>query len=102
MKRAIIAGAVGGLVMFAVLALPAKAQMIACGSVSEVFEALQNGHGEQKAGYGVTSRGAAMILFVNPDTRSWSLVHLIPNPPRACLMSSGESWETLEPEKESH
>ena len=83
----------------AVVALIPKAEArIQCVSRANAAQMLLNNHGEHKVSQGVTASGGILAIFVNPETRAWSLVAIIPDPPQACMMSNGQGWETFKHE----
>ena len=72
---------------------PASAQA-ACASHKEVTKALANGHSEEPVGIGLASTGNVVEVFSSSDGSTWSIVMTMPNGV-SCLVSSGESWESL-------
>ena len=80
----------------------AKAQMVSCYPSKLYGEGLKNEYGEEKVAHGQASTGRAVALFLNPDTRTWTIVVMPASRPLACPVLMGEGWETFEPEKESH
>lgn len=102
--RAVVAGAVAGLVVAAflavllLLALPAKAQAVSCYPFEEYGAGLKTHYGEEKVAHGQASAGSAVVLFVNPYTQTWTLVVRPADRPLACPVLAGEGWESFEPE----
>ena len=85
------------LAIAAVLALIPKARAeIQCVAREDAESMLLDNHGERKVSQGVTASGGILAVFVNPKTRAWSLVAIIPDPPQACLISGGEGWERFD------
>lgn len=82
------------LVSLAVLvAAPVAAQPGACVPAPAARNVLEQ-YGEKQLGTGVSSSGVVLIILVNPETRTWTVVgRPAIEPPIWCLLDSGGDWE---------
>jgi hypothetical protein len=79
----------------ALLASPAWAQAPAgptCGERASVVRNLHHGFGEMPLGYGLSSEGTVVEIYVGPSG-SWTIIATNPNLV-SCLIAAGEAWET--------
>ena len=73
---------------------PAAAQQGNCGPTAELVKALFDKYGEVALGRGTSQTGAHVFeLFVNPQTRSWTIVFHQAQGGFTCLMADGVDFE---------
>jgi len=77
------------------IATQGKAQQN-CGPIENVFATLSQKYGEQPLSQGQTPQ-ALFQFWANTVTRSWTIVAILPYG-AACLVASGENYETIAPE----
>ena len=79
------------------LAAPAAAQQrLPCAPAETVISGLQQRYGERPAFEAVAAQnGAPIIVLVNPETRTFSLVLILRERGVACLMVAGEKWTAI-------
>ena len=70
--------------------LPAAVHAIPCAERAELVERLAADYGEQRIGAGL-AQDALTELYTNAETRSWTLLLVLPDG-RACLLGSGWEW----------
>lgn len=63
-----------------------------CGDGRLMRDRLVSVYGEVLAFSAVTSNGFLQLIYVNPETRTWSMVMTYPNGV-SCLIKSGDGWE---------
>lgn len=63
-----------------------------CGDADKMAEHLTAKYGEQPAEVGVSPNGGLVVLFLNPETRTFTVMLRAPTG-TACLAASGEDWE---------
>lgn len=66
-----------------------------CGPFDQIAEQLSEKFGEQLAFGGMNNQGAYTLLYINPDTGTWTAVWVQPSG-EACLVDAGESGELIE------
>lgn len=90
-------GAVAVAVYVLALAMPAPAiaQAPPCAPFDNVVQQLGEDYGESAIGYGLSTNGAATVVFVNENTGTWSIVILTPDG-MGCMPAAGGDW--AEPE----
>ena len=60
-----------------------------------MLAALQSQYGEVPVYRGLAGPTAALLVLVNAETGTWTLIHVTPGMV-ACGIASGESWEAIE------
>ena len=75
----------------ALIATPAAAQQ-QCGPEVPVMKMLQESHGEVPFAEGVSKRGARIVIVVNPETQTYTVLAVSPNK-IACLVDAGEGFQ---------
>ena len=70
----------------------ARAQQMPCGDADKMAAHLTTKYGEHPAGGGVSPNGGMVVLFLNPETRTFTIMLRSANG-TACLAASGEDWE---------
>lgn len=94
-KKTLVAGIIG---LGLLTSSPAWAQEAPnCVPMNVVAEALGKTYGETLAGEGADP-GHILQLYVNPKTRSFSVIVILPSG-LACMGPSGDSWESVEPKE---
>lgn len=85
---------VAGMATIALSAGIAQAQQ--CVQFSDGAARLVSEYGESIIGRGLTPNGAAVVIFANPDTGTWTVVVATPD---GCsqVPAAGEAWVTFEP-----
>lgn len=78
-------------ILAALIATPAAAQQ-QCGPEAPVMQMLQESHGEIPFAEGVSQRGARIVVVVNPETRSYTILAVSPQK-IACMVDAGEAFE---------
>lgn len=86
---------VAGMATIALSAGIAQAQQ--CVQFSDGAARLVSEYGESIIGRGLMPNGAAVVIFANPDTGTWTLVVVTPD---GCSQSpaDGQSWVSFDPE----
>lgn len=72
----------------------ASAQTMACAERAVIVGQLQNRYGETRQSIDRTKDDAVLEVFASPQSGSWTILVTLPDG-RACLVASGQSWETL-------
>jgi len=72
-------------------ALPAAAQQ--CGPYEQVRQVLSERYGEQMAFMGKANDGRYIMVWGNPDGRSWTII--VTDGSAACLIASGTEHQTF-------
>lgn len=92
MKRILLAA------VMVLIASSAYAQRVGqvCGPREQMASGLQKQYGEIVSSIGIDRGGRLVEVYVNPSTRTWSLVITTPGGP-SCLVSAGEAWDRLDP-----
>lgn len=75
----------------ALIATPVAAQQ-QCGPEAPVMKMLQESHGEVPFAEGVSKRGARIVIVVNPDTRTYTVLAVTPQK-MACMVDAGEGFQ---------
>lgn len=76
------------------LSAPAARAMI-CAPPEDVSVRLGGKYREVIVARALDDRGRPVLLYVNPDTGTWSMIVLLDG--RACLSASGEGWRAAPP-----
>ena len=85
-----------GMVLFTSQALP-QSPTSRCMPMTVAEGHLAKQYGETLFAVGVAGE-SAMRIYVNPDSRSWTLMHIRPAG-TACIMAGGSSFDTAKPGK---
>ncbi len=83
------------LVLSVALSGPVYAQQ-ACAPYVDVQQSLRDDYGEMPIGRGLAN-GVMIETWANLGTGSFTINIICPDG-RACLLASGENWETVEPQ----
>lgn len=67
-----------------------------CSPLAGAAEALEKLYGERPREHGITAWGNVGMLFVNPETGSWTMAIVSPQG-LACRVTGGEGWESVPP-----
>ncbi len=65
------------------------------------FQTFKDGlkaHGEEPGHMSLTAAGTTIVVFVNPDTGSWSIVETRPQDGCSRMPAHGQAWRDIEPE----
>ncbi len=76
------------------LAMPAFAEDNKCGAYPAMAAELVTKYGEALRFVGLDSNGLVTVLFLNPETSSWTALIVEPSG-RACMVSAGVNGELL-------
>ena len=63
-----------------------------CGNFQAAHNNLAEKYGEAPVGEGLTHDGAALRVYANPETGTWTVLTIHPNGV-ACVRASGEDWQ---------
>lgn len=70
-----------------------------CGKYDKVIHGLRDRYGETVIARAQTSEGNMVLAMNNPTTTSWTLLFVLPYPPRlTCIMGHGHGWQWVIPE----
>ena len=72
-------------------AVPARGEQTVCDLRHKVVEHLASKYGEAVSAWGVSSAGALVEVFENPETGTWTITVTAPGGP-ACLVGAGDGW----------
>lgn len=70
-----------------------KAQAANCAKRAEIVNRLGTTYGETRQSVGLGQNNAVVEVFASDTTGTWTIIVTMPNG-MACLVASGESWET--------
>lgn len=73
-------------------ATQAQAQALMCTSSQSIYEMLEKDWGEERLLYGLDVGGVALEIFVNPDTRTFTLLSTDANG-LSCIQAQGDSFD---------
>lgn len=80
-----------------IVGTPANAQG-QCVPFDRAVQVLRERYGEELVGAGLDGRAMPVLLFVSPDTRSWTLVRTTGDDgATACILTAGLDWVTVLP-----
>lgn len=81
------------LIAAAILLAPATADArVTCGPREIIVKSLKERHGEVRVAVGLNDRGAATEVYVNPSTRSWTIIVTDPKRGASCIVAAGRPW----------
>jgi len=70
---------------------PARGEQTVCDLRHKVVEHLASKYGEAVSAWGVSSAGALVEVFENPETGTWTITVTAPGG-TACLVGAGDGW----------
>ena len=79
--------------VFTLFATTATAQ-VACQTREYALNSLQNKFGERRQSIGLDHKDRLMEIFVNPETRSWTIVITTPDG-TSCAIASGKAYDVV-------
>lgn len=65
-----------------------------CAPRDEIIDRLTSGYGETRQSIGLGTNNAVIEVFASHETGTWTITVTLPNG-QACLIASGEAFETL-------
>lgn len=97
-----IRAAVVAALVFLIASVPSRvdAQQVPCMDFVAAIASLERSHNEVPVWRGRSSKGTMIVLFEAAETRTWTVLIVMPNG-RACPADAGGLAERLEKEKKS-
>ncbi len=84
----------GVVLALALLPAPAAAQSMMCLGAPDMLAELAARYGEDVAASALGQSDVRLVVTVNPDTGSWSILVVRPDG-KACLAAAGTEWRML-------
>mgnify|MGYP001565116799 CR=1 FL=1 len=82
--------------LVALVTTPSVAQQPLCGPFDTIVESLAKNYGERPVALGISSDGKGSVeIFLNPSTRTFSVIRRFAAQRMACLVADGEEFEAL-------
>ena len=81
------------LLPFLLLSQPVYAEEVACNTLELVHDVLANKHGEKPFIEMVNSDGKRSIIYLNPETKTYTILYFNSDKNIACMADSGDSLQ---------